>query len=95
MQKSVPADFRAATAHVVDIVPLQSDHVVRTSQVNAPVVVAIAGGGVGGHAVEVRIGNGYSVRGRCPQDKMLSPNACSLRIRKLASSIPSRYSPKD
>lgn len=44
MQQGVAVDLRATSTHMVDVVPFQSDHVIRSGKVDAPVVVAVASG---------------------------------------------------
>lgn len=55
VQERVSADFRAAAGGVVNVVVLQGDEVVGAGEVDAPVVVAVAGGGPAGCAVDVAV----------------------------------------
>lgn len=63
MEERVALHLGTATAHVVDVVTLESNQVARAGEVQAPVVVAVAGGGVVCLAVEVAIGDGDAFRG--------------------------------
>ena len=61
VQKRVALHLRAPPAHVVDVVALQGNQVARAGEVEAPVVVSVAGCRVVGHAVEVAVGDGYAL----------------------------------
>jgi hypothetical protein len=65
VKKSVAGNLGGAAAHVVDVVALECDQVAGASEVDAPVVVSIAGGRVRADAVEVVVGDGDSVRRAC------------------------------
>jgi hypothetical protein len=78
VEKGVALDFGTATAEMVDIVPFHSDQIVGPVQVDAPVGVAVAGGGVTGHSVEVVVGDGHPVRSAGAENEMLAANSRSL-----------------
>lgn len=61
MQKSVATYFGAAAAGVVDVIPLQRDEVAGACEVDGPVVVAVAGRGVRGGAVDLIVGDCYAI----------------------------------
>lgn len=78
MQKGVGLNLGTAATHVVDVVALQGDHIVRPGQVNAPVVVPITGGRVVGLSVEERVGYRHAVRGAISKNQMLTTDTRSL-----------------
>lgn len=78
MEKGVALDFGTAATEMVDIVAFHGDQIVGSIQVNAPVVVAVAGGGVTADSVEVVVGDGHPVRSASPEDEMLAANTRSL-----------------
>jgi len=57
---------------VVDVVSFHGDQVVGAIEVDAPVVVAIAGCGVGSDAVDVVVGESHAVRGAGSEDDVLT-----------------------
>lgn len=82
MEKSVALDFRTAAAEMVDVVAFHSDQIIGPVQVDAPVVVAITGGRVTSHSIEVVVGDGHPVRSAGAEDQMLAADPCGLpRIR--------------
>ena len=48
---------------MVDVVSFHGDEVRGAGEVDTPVVVAVAGGGPAGDAVDVVVGEGYTVGG--------------------------------
>lgn len=78
VEKGVALDFGTAATEMVDIVAFHGDQIVGSIQVNAPVVVAVAGGGVTADSVEVVVGDGHPVRSASPEDEMLAANTRSL-----------------
>jgi hypothetical protein len=80
VQEGVALHLGGAAAGVVDVVALQGDQVVGAVQVDAPVVVAVAGGGVGGVAVDVAVGDGHALGGLGAQDDVLTTDASSLDL---------------
>lgn len=63
---------------MIDVVALESNHVVVTVEVDAPVVVAVAGGGVVGFTVDEGVGDGDAVVGLGAQDDVLAADALGL-----------------
>lgn len=63
---------------MVDVVVLHGDHVAGSVEVDAPVVVAVAGGRVVGFAVEVVVGDGDAVVLLCAEDDVLAADAGGL-----------------
>lgn len=78
MKKGIPLDLGAATTEVVDIVAFQGDQIARSSEVNAPVGVTVACGGVACNTVEVVVRDRYTLRCVSSQDKVLTANAGGL-----------------
>jgi len=78
VQQGVTLNLRRAAAGVVDVVTLHSDQVVVAVEVDAPVVVAVAGGGVVGFAVNKGVGNGDAVVLLGAQDDVLAADALGL-----------------
>lgn len=78
MQKSVALDLGRTAGRMVDIVALHGDHVGGAVQVDGPVVVAVAGGGPVGLAVDEGVGDGDAVVGFGPEDDVLATDARSL-----------------
>jgi hypothetical protein len=72
VEQGVAADLGGAARGVVDVVLLEGHEVVGTGQVDAPVVVAVAGGGPAGCAVDVAVGDGDAVGGRVAEDDVLA-----------------------
>lgn len=56
VQQRVTIYLGGAAGGVVDVVSLHGDQVLRAGEVDAPVVVAVAGGGPGGGTVEFAVG---------------------------------------
>jgi hypothetical protein len=56
----------------VDVVPLEGDEVVGAGEVDAPVVVGVAGGGPGCCAVDVAVGDCDAVGGAVAEDDVLA-----------------------
>jgi len=80
VEESVAADLGAATAGVVDVVALESDHVVGAGEVQGPVVVAVAGGGPGGGAVDFVVGDGDTVGGVVAENDVLTADLRSSNV---------------
>lgn len=78
MEESVGLDLGATAGGVVDVVALHGDHVVVTVEVDSPVVVAIAGGGVIGDTVNVVVGERDAVVGAGTEDVVLATNTGGL-----------------
>jgi hypothetical protein len=78
MQKRVALNLGGTSTGVVDIVTLEGDEIVRAVQVDAPVVVAVAGRGPGGLAVNKGVGDGHAVVGLRAQDNVLAADAGGL-----------------
>jgi hypothetical protein len=81
MEEGVALDLGATAAGVVDVVALHGDHVAGAIQVDTPVVVAVAGGGVVGFTVDVAVGDGDAVVGLGAEDDVLATDTGSLRDR--------------
>ena len=80
VQKSVALNLGATTRGVVDVVTLQSDQVAGSIEVDAPVVVAIAGSRPVAHTVDVVVGQSNAAGGLGTQNDVLTTNASSLVI---------------
>lgn len=78
MEESVVLDLGATAGGVVDVVALHGDQVGVTIEVDAPVVVAIAGGGVVGDTVNVVVGERDAVVGAGSKDVVLATDAGGL-----------------
>lgn len=63
VQQGVASDLGSATRGVVDVVALQGDQVVGASEVDSPVVVAVAGCAPACVAVELAVGERHAVGG--------------------------------
>lgn len=72
VQNGVALDLGRAAGSVVDVVSFHGDQVVAAVEVDAPVVVGVAGGGVVGHAVDVVVGQGNAVGRRGAEDVVLA-----------------------
>lgn len=80
VQEGAALDLGGTTAGVVDVVALHGDVVVGAIEVDTPVVVAVAGGGVVGGTVDVAVGDGHALGGRGTQDNVLTANASSSNV---------------
>lgn len=74
VEKGVASDLWRAARGVVDVVALEGDHVVAAGEVDSPVVVAIAGGGPGGGAVDLVVGDGNTAGRTLTKDNVLAGN---------------------
>lgn len=72
VDERVAARLGGAARGVVDVVALEGDEVGRARQVEGPVVVAVAGGGPRGLAVELVVGDGHAVGGAVAEDDHLA-----------------------
>ena len=72
VQQRVAVHLGAAAGGVVDVVSLHGDEVLGAREVDGPVVVVVAGGGVGGGAVELAVGEGDATRGAGAGDEHLA-----------------------
>lgn len=80
VQQSVTLDLGHAAAQVVEVVALESHHVVAAVQVHAPVVLTVAGGRVVGTTIDEGVGDGDTVVGAGAQDDVLATNASSCHM---------------
>lgn len=80
MQEGAALDLGGTATGFVDVVALQGDVVVGTVKVDTPVVVAIAGSGVGGGTVDEAVGDGHALGGIGTQDNVLTANASSGNV---------------
>jgi hypothetical protein len=78
MEKGVSCHLWTAAAHVVDVVSFQGNHVIRSSQIDTPIVIAIASGRIRSHTIKVRVRDSYSVVGAGPKNQMLTADARGL-----------------
>lgn len=78
MQESVALDLGGTAGGVVDVVALHGDHVGGAVEVDTPVVVAVAGSGVVGLAVDEGVGDGDTVVGLGAEDDVLTADTGSL-----------------
>jgi hypothetical protein len=72
VQEGVAADLGGAAGSVVDVVLLEGDQIVAAGQVDAPVVVAVAGRGPAGGAVDLAVGDCDAVGGRVAEHNVLA-----------------------
>jgi hypothetical protein len=72
VEERVAADLGGAAGGVVDVVLLQGDEVVGASQINTPIVLAVAGSGPGCCAINVAVGNGDAVGCTVAEDDVLA-----------------------
>ena len=75
MEQSVGLDLGHTATEVVEVVALQGHHVVVAVQVDTPVVVAVAGGGVVGATIDEGVRDGDPVVGVGAEDDVLTANA--------------------
>lgn len=78
MEKRVSADLGSTTTGVMDVVALHGNEIRRASQVDGPVVMAVASGGPAGRAIKLIIGDGDTVRSVGAQDDHLATNEGDL-----------------
>lgn len=64
----------------MDVVLLEGDHVVAAGEVESPVVVTVAGGGPGGRAVNLVVGDGDTVRGAVAENNVLAADQGGLDV---------------
>ena len=75
VQEGVTLHLGGTTTGVVDVVTLHGDEIARSIEVNAPVVVAVAGGGVVTDAVDKAVGDGNALGGVGAEDDVLTTDA--------------------
>lgn len=75
MQKCISLHLWRTSTGVVDVVALQGNEVAGSVEVDAPVVVSVAGGGVIGHAVDVVVGDGDALGGISTEHDVLASDA--------------------
>lgn len=80
MQQSVPLHLRRSATCMVDVVALEGDHIARTIEIDAPIVVAVTGGRVVRLTVDEGVGDGDAVVGLCTQNNVLTADTCGLFI---------------
>lgn len=78
VQQHVARGLGRAARRVVDVVALERHQVARAGEVEAPVVVAIAGCAPRGRAVDLGVGDGHAVGGALAQDDVLATDEGSL-----------------
>lgn len=74
VEEGAASELGGTAAEVVDVVVLEGDLVVGAGEVQVPVVVAIAGGRVGGFTIDVAVGDGDTVGGSLAEDDVLAAN---------------------
>jgi hypothetical protein len=67
----------------VNVVALESNHVVGAGEVKSPVVTSITGCGPGGGSVNIAVRNGDSAGSRLSKDDVLASNALSLASKSI------------
>jgi hypothetical protein len=72
VEEGVAADLGGAAGCVVDVVFLEGHEIVGAGEVHAPVVVAVAGRGPCGCAVNFAVGDGDAVRSTVSEDNVLA-----------------------
>lgn len=75
VQEGVALDLGGATAGVVDVVALHGDEIAGSVEVDSPVVVTVAGGGVVADTVDEVVGQGHALGGIGTEDDVLASNA--------------------
>ena len=78
VQERVALDLGGAAGGVVDVVALEGDEVGGSVEVDAPVVVAVAGSRVVRLAVDEAVGDGHAVVGFGAEDDVLAADAGGL-----------------
>lgn len=78
VQQGVTLDLRATAASLVDVVTLHGNHVIRSIEVDTPVVVSVAGSGVVGFTVDEGVADCHAVVGLGAEDNVLATNAGGL-----------------
>lgn len=78
VENSVSLDLGATATGVVDVVALQGNQVAGTVEVDSPVVVAVAGGGPVGLAVDEGVRDGDALVGFGAEDDVLPTDAGGL-----------------
>lgn len=80
MKKGVALNLGHTTGQVVEVVAHHRDHVVRTIQIDSPVVVTVTSRGVVGTAVDQVVGDGDAVIGLGTKDNVLTSDAGSGNV---------------
>lgn len=80
VQQGVASDLGRASRDVVDVVALHGNHVVGASQVDSPVVVAVAGCAPACVAVELAVGERHAVGCRFASDEHLAADEGHLDV---------------
>lgn len=78
VQDGVSSELGSTATEVVDVVVLEGDLVIRTSEVEVPVVVTVASGGVSGLAINVGVGDADAAGGVLTKDNVLAANLVGL-----------------
>lgn len=78
VEDGVALNLGRTTRGVVDVVALESDHIVATSEVKSPVVASITSGRPVGRSIDVAVGNCDSAGSRLSENDVLAGNALSL-----------------
>lgn len=81
VEESIASDFRGATGGAVYVIALEGDLVLRASEVEGPVVVAVASSTPVGGAVNFAVRDGHATGGEFAEDDVLTadsggPRAC-------------------
>lgn len=72
VEESVAGHLGATARGMVDIVVLEGDEIGGTGEVEAPVVMAVAGGRPGGGTVDLAVGDCHAVGGAVAEDEVLA-----------------------
>ena len=75
VEEGVALNLGGTTAGVVDVVTLHGDEIAGSVEVDTPVVVAVAGGGVVADTVDEVVGEGHALGGISAEDDVLTGNA--------------------
>jgi hypothetical protein len=78
VENGIALDLRRTARGMVNVVALESNHVVGAGEVKGPVVTSIAGCGPGGRSVNIAVGNSDSAGSRLSKDDVLTSNALGL-----------------
>jgi hypothetical protein len=81
VEDGIALNLGRTTRGVVNVIALESNHVVGASEVKSPVVTSIAGCGPGGRSVNIAVGDSDSAGSRLSKDDVLASNTLSLASR--------------
>ncbi|KFY13018.1 hypothetical protein V492_03540 [Pseudogymnoascus sp. VKM F-4246] len=80
VQQRVPSDLWRAPRGVVDVVPLHGNQIIRTRQVNSPVMMSITRCAPARRAIKLAVGERHAVRCRFASDEHLAAHERHLDV---------------